>query len=400
MKIRTILVLVVLTVAMATAQSDETERLRKQIAQYEAEIKACNDLIAKAKKDQNTSESQLKVVREQLSQRRAMVASLGEQLKAIEADIVGRRGDITRLNSDLESLKKDYAAMVYDAWKNYRHNDFLLFLFSSKDFNAVARRVDFMRRYNNARQEKAGHLASVSDTIRAEVSKLDSARLELDNTRLTHTREATALAGDEKQFTSQVQKLTADQKDLQKQISEKQALRKKAQARIDQIVAAEVKRASEATMSEADMRALAALSGRFDDNRGSLPYPITGGVIIDRFGEHAHQLASSARVNNPGVNIAGGGGAAVKCVFEGTVAEIVSIPGFNRCILVRHGSYITVYANLVSTSVRKGGRVDAGQTLGRIDNAADADNNFLHFEIHHEESGQTVPLNPELWLRR
>ncbi len=381
-------------------QNDEMARLRDQIAQYEAEIKACNDLIAKSKKDQTTSESELKIVRTQLAKRREMVASLGKQVKAIEGEINGRRGDISRLERDLKTLRTEYADMVYAAWKNHKNNDFLLFLFSAPDFNAATRRADFMRRYNRARQEKAVEIAALSDNIRTKVSALDATRTELDATRKNQNREAASLAADEKQYTTKVQKLTADQKGLQKQIAEKQALRQKAQSRIDELIAAEVRRAQGAVISDADQRALAALSGRFDQNRGRLPYPISGGVIIEQFGEHAHSLASGARVNNPGVNMAGAGGAAVKCVFEGEVTAIVPIPGLNRCILIRHGNYITVYANLVSTSVRNGAKVDAGQTLGRIDNAADTDNNFLHFEIHHETDGKTTALDPELWLRR
>lgn len=393
----TMALLLLFLILPASAQSDEVERLRKQIAQYEAEIAACNDLIAKSKKSQSVSESQLKVVRTQLSKRREMVAALGKQLDAIEGDITARRSDIMRLEDDLTVLKDDYAKMVYDSWKGRRHNDFMLFLFSASDFNAATRRAEFMRRYNRARAEKARQIGNLSMKIEGEVSELDATRAELDATRKTRNEEATSLARDERTHSASVKKLTADQKNLQKQIAEKQALRRKAQGQIDALIAAEVRRAGGQTLSEADQRAFDALSGRFEDNRGRLPYPVAGGVVTDHFGEHAHQLASSARVNNPGVNITGADGAAVKCVFEGEVTEIVSIPGFNRCILVRHGSFITVYANLLSTSVRKGQRVAAGETLGHL---GAGEEGFLHFEIHAEAGGQTAPQNPELWLRR
>lgn len=385
----------------AAQQSGEMERLRREIAQYEADIKACNDLIAKSKKNQSTTESQLKIVRTQLAKRREMVGTLEKQVGAIEREISGRRSDISRLQGDLETLRRDYAEMVYAAWKNHKYNDFLLFLFSADDFNAATRRTDFMRRYNRARQDKAGQIASLSDTIRNQVSELDATRTELDATRQTHTREASSLAKDEKQHSANVKKLAADQKDLRKQISEKEALRKKVQAQIDELIAAEVRRAQGKSMSEADLRALAELSGRFDQNMGKLPYPISGGVIVDRFGEHAHAVEPGMRVNNKGVNIAGSGGAAVKCVFEGEVVVVSSLHNDNRykIMIVRHGSYFTLYANLVSTSVRMGDKVAAGQTLGRIGN--NPENNALHFEIHREAAaGQSTPLNPEQWLRR
>ncbi len=395
---RFLLILVLVLLAFqGRSQSDEMERLRQQIAQYEVEIKAANDLIEKSKKDQSVSENQLKIVRTQLAKRREMVATLGKQLEAIQGDISTRRSDIMQLEDRLTALKEDYAAMVRDAWKTRKTNDFLLFIFSSKDFNAAVRRSDFMRRYNRARAAKAAEIAALSQEISAQVTDLDATRAQLDETRRTQNREATTLAGDEKKYTSDVRKLTDAQKNLQKQVAEKQALRKKAQSQIDELIAAEVRRSQQSTLSEADQRAFDALSGRFEDNRGRLPYPISGGVVIDRFGEHAHSLASSAKINNPGVNISGADNAVVKCVFEGTVTEIVSIPGMSRCVLVRHGSYITVYANLASTSVRKGSKVAAGQTLGRIASGEEA---FLHFEIHGESNAKTIPQNPESWLRR
>lgn len=374
----------------------EMEELRRQIKQYEEEIRISTELLNKTQKDRTASESQLKIIRTQLSNRRKMVASLEKQVGMIEQDITAKNKDIDRLNVGLAKLRKDYAAMVYAAYKNYKLNNFILFLFSADDFNMASRRADFMRRYNHARADKAGEIAHLSDSIRGEVSKLDQTRSEMDRTRSTHSKEVVSLGKDETQYKNTVSKLTTEQKKLQQQVKEKQALIDKAQKKIQELVAAEVRRSQGATISDADQRALAELSGRFDENKGRLPYPVTGGVIIDRFGEHAHQLVSTTRVNNPGVNIAGAGGAAVNCVFEGKVMEIVSIPAYNRCVLVRHGAYITVYANLVSVSVRKGDGLKAGQTIGRIANSANDDENFLHFEIHRE----TETLNPEQWLRR
>lgn len=395
-----ILILMLFAGLCVAQQNDEVARLREEMARYEAEIKTYNNLINKARKDQTLSESELKMTRAQLAKRREMVASLGKQVGAIEREIAGRRGDISRLEKDLKTLRSEYADMVYAAWKNHKNNDFLLFLFSAPDFNAATRRADFMRRYNRARQEKAEQISSLSADIKTKVSALDATRTELDATRKNQNREATSLAADEKQYASKVQQLSAEQKDLRERIARNEESRQKAQAQIDEIIAAEMRRAQEAVMSDADQRALAALSGRFDQNRGRLPYPIAGGVIIDKFGRHAHAVDSRVSINNPGVEIAGSGGAAVKCVFEGEVMSIATTSWYNKIVFVKHGNYLTVYAKLVSTSVRQGAKVEAGQTLGRIDNSSNPDNNVLHFEIHNMADGEAKRLNPELWLRR
>ena len=62
-------------------------------------------------------------------------------------------------------------------------------------------------------------------------------------------------------------------------------------------------------------------------------------------------------------------------------------------VLVRHGSYISVYCNLSSSSVRKGQKVSTRDIIGPI--ARDASGNCtMHFQLRKE----TSKLNPESWL--
>ena len=73
----------------------------------------------------------------------------------------------------------------------------------------------------------------------------------------------------------------------------------------------------------------------------------------------------------------------------------VTLMGGMTNVIVRHGSYITVYCNLTGVSVRQGQRVSTRQTIGNV--ARDASGNCtLHFQLRHE----TQKLNPERWLRR
>jgi len=60
-------------------------------------------------------------------------------------------------------------------------------------------------------------------------------------------------------------------------------------------------------------------------------------------------------------------------------------------VMVRHGSYISVYCNLKSVSVRKGQKVSTRQPLGTV-----GSDNILQFQLRRE----TAKLNPEVWLGR
>lgn len=138
-----------------------------------------------------------------------------------------------------------------------------------------------------------------------------------------------------------------------------------------------------------------ALSSTFAANRGRLPMPITGGYSITRhYGSYNVSGLSGVQLDNKGINITGHAGAQARAVFKGEVTAIFTYGGMYN-VIVRHGSYMSVYCNLSSVAVRRGQDVDARQTIGTI--ATDASGNAtLHFQLRKE----TAKLNPEAWLGR
>ena len=89
-------------------------------------------------------------------------------------------------------------------------------------------------------------------------------------------------------------------------------------------------------------------------------------------------------------NIRGEAGAQARSIFDGEVSAVFSFGG-TMVVMVRHGSYISVYCNLSSVNVRRGQKVSIRQSLGRV-----GQDNILQFQLRKE----TVKLNPENWLGR
>ena len=133
----------------------------------------------------------------------------------------------------------------------------------------------------------------------------------------------------------------------------------------------------------------------FASNKGRLPMPITGSYVISaHYGSYSLSGVKGVQLNNRGINVTGKPGAQARCIFPGEVSAVFQLGGlFN--ILVRHGSYISVYCNLSSASVRQGQKVSARAVLGNV--ARDASGRCtLHFQLRKE----TATLNPESWLAR
>lgn len=157
----------------------------------------------------------------------------------------------------------------------------------------------------------------------------------------------------------------------------------------------EANRATATANQNAPAPSDARLTGSFASNQGRLPMPITGNYTISsHFGAYNVNGLNGVTLDNKGINLTAPAGAQARCVFDGEVTAIFSMGGMTN-VIVRHGSYITVYCNLSGVSVRQGQHVAARQTLGSV--ARDASGNCtLHFQLRHE----TQKLNPERWLRR
>ena len=134
-------------------------------------------------------------------------------------------------------------------------------------------------------------------------------------------------------------------------------------------------------------------NAEFASNKGRLPWPVSG-TVVERFGSHNHPVYKNVKMPfNNGVTVAVDPGAPVKAVFDGTVYQVVIIPGYNQCVLVQHGEYFTFYCKMKDVSVKSGEKVRTGTSLGTVDTIG-GETQF-HFQIW---SGRT-PQNPEAWLK-
>lgn len=132
-------------------------------------------------------------------------------------------------------------------------------------------------------------------------------------------------------------------------------------------------------------------SGKFSAAKRKLSWPAEG-FISQRFGVREHAVLKGVKVDNHGVDIRTATGAVVRSVFAGEVLDISEIPGLNFVVVVQHGEYYTVYANLASVAVTVGQKVTGREILGTV---AEKDGvPEINFQVWQNFTKQ----NPELWL--
>ncbi|MGN1354554.1 MAG: murein hydrolase activator EnvC family protein, partial [Alloprevotella sp.] len=141
------------------------------------------------------------------------------------------------------------------------------------------------------------------------------------------------------------------------------------------------------------------LSSGFAANRGRLPIPITGGyAITGRYGQYSVEGLSGVSLDSKGINLTGHSGAQARCVYDGEVSAVANVGG-TYVVIVRHGSYYSVYSNLSSVAVRNGQAVKTRQTLGAV--AGDGSGGCtLHFQLRKRSGSTASHINPLPWLAR
>jgi murein hydrolase activator len=128
-----------------------------------------------------------------------------------------------------------------------------------------------------------------------------------------------------------------------------------------------------------------------------LPWPTERGFISGKYGVQAHPVLKHVTTNNKGIYIQTPSGTNARAVFEGEVTQRFSIPGSNNAVIIKHGDFRTVYANLTNIYVNVGDKVSAKQSIGKIYTDDENDNKTeLYFQVW---KGKEI-LNPERWIAK
>lgn len=364
--------------AQKSGSAQKKAKLEREIAILDQQLKENAGKVRSA----NTA---LKLTRKKISARKGLVAESDAQIKTLD-------GRIREKNRILDSLEKryilisdNYEKLVRTAYKNRDTRIWYMYLLSSEGLSQGLRRYGYLKEMAHGLNAQALEIKDTRAKIEEEKAGLQKLREEASVLRSTRVGELKKLEADETQSQQLVASLNKDKARYQKELSAKRKQVEALKAEMNKMV----KKSASKPKTAVDEK----LDKEFASNMGKLPWPADG-PVVDSFGKHYHPVYKNVELPfNNGMNIALAKDTAIKAVFDGVVANVVVIPGYNQCILVQHGGYFTFYCKLASVNVKAGEKVKTGQVLGRVDTIAGETQ--LHFELWE---GKT-PRNPELWLK-
>lgn len=438
-------------------QSRTLRRLEQERKQLLKNIAASDRKLQELRKSTKQQERSLKLVQEQVAQRKQVVSVLGSEISGLEQQIGTLSGRISELHREESGFLQRYSEALRQLQRIDAHVDPMIFVLSSSSPSQARERQRFLSRYVSAVRRASEGLRDTRSRIehtKQEVGRTHAAKEQLLSLRV---QEQKKLESQEQQQQASVKELKGQQQQLAQDLSKQRQRAEELDRRIQQQVEAEIRAAQqraeaqrrrqeearrrrEATqrtarpaiprdkpgqsqpieqpverprpqedLSDEPRRAATpggyamdanerALASSFEQNKGRLPAPIRGAYSLLRtFGVHQHSQHSRVQVSSSGVDFGLRSAGQAYAVFSGVVSRIFVIPGYGTSIILRHGNYLTVYANLSSISVSQGARVATGQALGSIGAAPDGSaDRLLHFQLWHERT----KLNPLSWIRR
>ena len=385
----------------AAASAQDTRRQESRKAQLEKEIATINQQLKDNARSSSRALTDLSLVRRKISARQELIAESDREIHALDDSIRVKQKEIDRLQARHDTLSLYYNRLVRSAYKNRDSRIWYMYILSSENIGQAVRRFGYLKGLSKNMSDQARQIQETAAVLEVEKERLAGMRDEARALRSQRQADVDALRSEEGENANLVARLQKDRKkyqsDLQKKNREVEALNREI-AEIIRKATAKPKTSSGSTNKSTGGKTTSTavdekLSSSFAANKGRLPWPVEGSVI-ESYGQHYHPVYKNVKLPfNNGVTLAVARGAQAKAVFDGTVSQVVVIPGYNQCVLVQHGSYFTFYCKLKSVSVKAGQQVKTGQVLGTVDTISGEDQ--FHFQLWKERT----PQNPENWLR-
>ena len=392
----------------SAALAQSKKQLEKDKARVEQEIKRLNNDLAKAKKSSKAGQKQIALLEKKIGERTKLINNLDGQVNILNLRVSATEDSIALMRGQVDSMKTEYGRVVRVLYGERGSLDKLVLLLDTKNYNYAYLRTKYFRDYSRYRRRQARLIGQKEQELSDAGKELRRQQREQSSLLAEQKRQRETLAKEQREQQKNLKNSRQQEKNLQQQIAKKEKQKAQLQQQIQRIINEEIAKARKAnaaakpagngkggatvvstpSLSAAEV----ALANDFASNKGRLPWPVAVKKVSREYGRYTH--ASGGQNMNNGIDLICAPGAAVKSVFNGTATRVFTCPNGTKGVIVRHGDFLTVYANMGSVCVSEGSKVSTGQNLGTVYTASDGNAEFS-FQLWKGTSSQ----NPRVWLR-
>jgi len=409
--------------------SKEQQELEKQRQQLKNELEQAQDLLDKNKKTTKENLSTLAIINHKLNKQENVIENISREINLMDNNIYKSQRDVNKLKLLLDTLKDEYSKSMVYSYKNRSNSNFLNFIFSASSFNDAIKRINYLKSYRNFREMQGENILRTQALLKSRIGELSGNKQKKNAVLQIQSKEVDVLQTQQEEKNKIVAKLKAQGKELAGQI----AAKKKQMLKVNNALAAAIKRAikeandaalkarkaSEATAAknaaanpsgtttpktkkisepakprESVLLATDAdvtLNSSFERNRGNLPWPVSSGYPLLHFGRNK---IDKIEIESSGISVGCDVGTPVKVIFDG---EVMLVNNYDdvQMVVIKHGRYFTTYSNINGVNGSKNQTVKVGQVIGK---AAPNLDGVGAVDLHITK--ENTDLNPEAWLKR
>jgi septal ring factor EnvC (AmiA/AmiB activator) len=386
-----------ISIQIGFSQASSRKDLENQKQAIQKELKQINNLLVINNKKKEVAFSDIENLTLKIQRQQEIVKLTNRQINILNDEISQNQKTKANLEKDLEEIKLAYKQMIIRSYKARSGKNKLMFILSAETFFQAFKRTQYIKQYAIHRRNQVKKIISISENISNVIKDL-SQRLDLKRDLLQKNRDNQKTLESEK---TRVNKMAYQLRSQEKKYKRNMVLKQKESEKIDkeieklikEAIAASNRKKAKSNNFSLTPEALA-LAKSFELNKGKLPWPVSRGVVIQKFGTQPHPVVRTAKIKSNGIVIATEKSAKVKTVFKGVVLSVLKFRGSNPTVLVQHGNYITAYKNLAKVFVEKGDNLDSGQVIGEVYNNESSGKSTLQFSVFKK----TTPLNPIYWI--
>ena len=392
----------------APAQAQTKKQLERDKAKIEREIARLSTQLSNAKKSTKASANQINLIKKRINERNNLINNINKQMGMLDRQITKTEDSLRVVRGQIDSMKNEYAKVVRTLYGLRQNLNSTTLVLDNEAYNYSYLKLKYFNEYSRYRKHQATAIRRREVQFQDMSLDLQRQRKEKSSLLSQEKKQKDALAREQNQQQQKLQKSQQDEKSLKQQIAKKEKQKQQLQNQIQQLINAEVsKTASAATGSSSSGKGSTknstteksggkvysdAASADFVQNKGRLAWPVYYRSVSREYGLYTH--SSGGQNRNYGIDLNCAAGATVSAVFNGTVARVFTAPNGSKGVIIRHGSYMTVYAGLGTVSVSQGTKVTTRQAIGTVYSSGEETSEFS-FQVWCGHDS----LNPRHWLK-
>ena len=395
-----ILILFIFISPLIGLSQKKSAQLKKQEKALIKKIENTKLLIKQTRATEKLTLSELNIINKQIKYREKLIRNYTFQVKKMDENISEINRMINSLSNTDKILKDEYRNMLIYAFKNRDPNYKFLYIISAPTFTEAFHRTKYIQHYTDYRIKQVERIKNTQNEL---IIKQQLLKGEVDKKKKVvnfKKQEKNNYLNDKNSQLVSLNILKKNEAALAEELKNNNQKRKEIAKAVKKAIMDEIKAAKSTKKSEFSLTPEGiAMSKNFINNKGRLYWPVERGEITSTYGKHKHHLVSTATIDNNGVDITTSKNAVVRSVFNGKVTSVLIIPGAGKVVMISHGEYRTVYANLQEVFVKKGEMVSSKDYIGKL-LPKEAGISEAHFEIWKISSSGMNTVNPAIWLSK